>query len=221
LSSVPISHRAGSEHPSPKLEFSWCDWPLSAILLLVLSPLLLGIAIVVLLLSRKSPLIAHRRVGQYGSELWVLKFRTMWQRAETPPKVEDIFSIEFIDDEIGPSCKGPEDGRVGSCFARFCRRHSLDELPQLFHVLEGRMSLVGPRPVTKAEIDKIYGADAAEILRSKPGLAGLWQVSGRNLLTSTERRALDLEWVRNHSLRLYVVILLRTIPELVFGGNTW
>jgi exopolysaccharide production protein ExoY len=63
--------------------------------------------------------------------------------------------------------------------------------------------------------------DAVEILSAKPGLAGLWQVSGRNLLTSAERRALDLEWVRNQSLGLYVVILLRTIPELFFGGNTW
>jgi exopolysaccharide production protein ExoY len=63
--------------------------------------------------------------------------------------------------------------------------------------------------------------DAAEILGAKPGLAGLWQVSGRNLLTSTERRALDLEWVRDQSLGVYVVILLRTIPELLFGGNTW
>jgi exopolysaccharide production protein ExoY len=221
LSSIPISPRARSEQASPNTQFNWCDRPLSAILLLVLSPLFLGIAIAMLLLSRKSPIIAHRRVGQYGSELWMLKFRTMWQHGEAPHKVGDIFSIEFIDDEIGPGCKGPEDGRVGSRFARFCRRHSLDELPQIFHVLEGRMSLVGPRPVTKAEVDKIYGADAAEILRAKPGLAGLWQVSGRNLLTSTERRALDLEWVRNQSLGLYLVILLRTVPELLFGGNTW
>jgi lipopolysaccharide/colanic/teichoic acid biosynthesis glycosyltransferase len=145
----------------------------------------------------------------------------MWQRGETVPDVGDIFSIEFIDDEIGPGYKGPEDGRVVSRFARFCRRHSLDELPQIFLVLEGRMSLVGPRPVTKTEVEKIYGANAAEILRAKPGLAGLWQVSGRNLLTSAERCALDLEWVRNQSLGLYVVILMRTIPELLFGDNTW
>ena len=63
--------------------------------------------------------------------------------------------------------------------------------------------------------------DAAGILSTKPGLAGLWQVSGRNLLTSTERRALDLEWVRDQSLGVYVVILLRTMPELLFGGHTW
>lgn len=186
-----------------------------------MSPLILGIAIVTALLSHKSPLIAHRRVGQYGSELWVLKFRTMWQRGGGPLKAGGLFSIEWIDDEIGPRRKGPEDGRVASRFARFCRRHSLDELPQIFHVLEGRMSLVGPRPVTKAEVSEIYGADAAEILLVKPGLAGLWQVSGRNRLTSSERRALDLECVRTKSPRLYVVVLLRAIPEVLFGGDTW
>jgi exopolysaccharide production protein ExoY len=187
----------------------------------LLSPLLLGIAIVTLFLSHKSPLIAHRRVGQYGSELWVLKFRTMWERAEVPLKASGLFSIEFIDDEVGPGRKGPEDTRVGSRFARFCRLHSLDELPQIFHVLEGRMSLVGPRPMTRAEVGAIYGVDAVEILHSKPGLAGLWQVSGRNRLSSAERRALDLEWVRSKSPALYVEVLLRTIPEVLFGGDTW
>jgi exopolysaccharide production protein ExoY len=172
-------------------------------------------------LSRKSPLIAHRRVGQHGSELWVLKFRTMWQPGAGPLRAGDLFSIEYIDDEIGPGRKGPEDTRVASCFARFCRLHSLDELPQILHVLEGRMSLVGPRPMTRAEVGEIYGADAAEILRAKPGLAGLWQVSGRNHLTSGERRALDLEWVRSKSPGLYVEVLLRTIPEVLFGGDTW
>jgi exopolysaccharide production protein ExoY len=182
---------------------------------------LFGIAVVTALLSRKSPLIAHRRVGQYGSELWVLKFRTMWQRGGGPLTAADLLSIEFIDDEAGPGRKGPADERVASRFARFCRHHSLDELPQIFHVIEGRMSLVGPRPITRAEVGEIYGADASEILRVKPGLAGLWQVSGRNRLTCGERRALDLEWVRSKSLGLYVVVLLRTIPEVLFGGDTW
>ncbi len=221
MSSVPTCHHAVSEQMPLNLQVSWCDRLLSAILLLLLSPLLLGIAIVTLVLSGKSPLIAHRRVGQYGSDLWVLKFRTMWQRGGAPPKVGDVLSIEFIDDEIGPGRKCPADGRVVSRFARFCRRHSLDELPQIFQVVAGHMSFVGPRPVTKSEVDTIYGANAVEILRAKPGLAGLWQVSGRNRLTSAERQALDLKWVRTQSLGLYVVILLRTIPEVVYGGDTW
>jgi exopolysaccharide production protein ExoY len=187
----------------------------------MLSPLLLGIAIVTMLLSRKSPLIAHRRVGQFGSELWVLKFRTMWQPAGNGLKPRDLFSIDRIEDEIGPGRKGPADSRVVSRFARFCRRHSLDELPQLFHVTEGRMSLVGPRPITRAEVAVIYGADAPEILPVKPGLAGLWQVSGRNRLTNDQRRTLDLEWVRRRSMELYVAVLLRTTPQVWFGGDSW
>jgi exopolysaccharide production protein ExoY len=221
LSSVPTSEFALTERVWLNSRPSWCERFLCAILLVFLSPLLLGIAIAIAMLSRKSPLIAHRRVGQYGSELWVLKFRTMWQRGDGPLRAGGFFSVEFIDDETGPGRKGPEDTRVASRFARFCRLHSLDELPQILHVLDGRMSLVGPRPMTRAEVREIYGADAAEILRVKPGLAGLWQVSGRNRLTSGERRALDLEWVRSKSPALYVVVLLRTIPEVLFGGDTW
>jgi exopolysaccharide production protein ExoY len=193
----------------------------SAFLLLALSPLLLGAAIWIFILSGRSPWIAHRRVGRYGTALWVPKLRTMWDRRERPAPVSRFFFIEYIDDENGPGLKGPEDDRVGSRFARFCRRHSLDELPQLVLVLNGRMSLVGPRPVTPAELALIYGPDAEMILIAKPGLSGLWQVSGRNRLTPSERRKLDLQSIHNRSWRLYLTILLRTVPEVLSGRNTW
>jgi undecaprenyl-phosphate galactose phosphotransferase len=83
------------------------------------------------------------------------------------------------------------------------------------------MSLVGPRPLTEVELDRHYGATADEILQVKPGLAGLWQVSGRNRLTYAERCHLDLELVRNCSLRTYLWVLLRTIPEVLRGTNSW
>jgi len=145
----------------------------------------------------------------------------MWDRRERLPNLSRLFAVEYIDDEAGPAIKGPEDARVGGRFARFCRRHSLDEIPQLVLVLTGRMSLVGPRPVTPGELARIYGPDADNILGAKPGISGLWQVSGRNRLTSSERRAADLESVRNRSLRLYLTILLRTVPEVLSGKNTW
>jgi len=110
---------------------------------------------------------------------------------------------------------------VGGRLARFCRRHSLYELPQLVLVLTGRMSLVGPRPVTPGELALIYGPDAGSILIAKPGVTGLWQVSGRNRLSAGQRRVLDLQSVHNRSLRLYVTVLLRTIPEVLSGRNTW
>ena len=102
----------------------------------------------------------------------------------------------------GPDLKSPDDPRVASSFARFCRRHSIDELPQLWHVVSGEMSLVGPRPVTEGELHRYYGAHASEVLQVKPGLAGLWQVSGRNRLTYAERCRLDLRLVRERSIPL-------------------
>ena len=186
-------------------------------LLLALLPLMTVLAIAVFLLSGRAPLIAHRRVGRYGRDLWVWKFRTMW--GERMPYRAQL--TDYIADEDGPSRKSPGDSRVRSAFAAFCRRHSLDELPQLWNVLAGEMSLVGPRPVTRTEVHEVFGEAAAEIQQVKPGLTGLWQVSGRNRLTPVERRALDLQMAQMRSPKVYMAILLRTVPELVGGNNSW
>ena len=191
---------------------------LAAVLLLFATlPAIALCAAVIRLLSGRSPFIAHQRVGWRGSDLWMLKLRTMWDERTQAPS--DAW-IERIADDGGPSHKSPFDSRVPHPFARFCRRHSLDELPQLVHVIRGEMSLVGPRPLTAGEIRSYYGTDAAEILSFKPGIAGLWQISGRNRLTYEQRRRLDMEFIRNRSLRMYVRILARTVPEVWGGGNT-
>ena len=186
----------------------------------LLSPILFILWAAILVLSGKPPLIAHKRVGQHGSELWALKFRTMWgDRGRLRPR--DALLVELIDDESGPLQKKRHDPRVQSRFARFCRKHSLDELPQLLNVAAGQMSLVGPRPVTPAEVAEIYGPKAEEVLSAKPGLSGLWQTSGRNRLSTAERCRLDLEWVHKRSVGLYFRILLRTLPELLTGDSAW
>jgi exopolysaccharide production protein ExoY len=191
---------------------------LAALLLLTLTLPVIAIAALALwLLSGRSPFIAHRRVGWQGTDLWMLKLRSMWNPEDAPAREW----IERISDESGPALKGARDPRVCSRFARFCRRHSIDELPQLWHVLNGEMSLVGPRPMTARELRRYYGADTREILSVKPGLAGLWQVSGRNRLTYPERRRLDLRLVRERNLAMYFGILLRTVPEVVSGENSW
>ncbi|HXB68676.1 MAG TPA: sugar transferase [Candidatus Acidoferrales bacterium] len=203
---------------------SVCERLASVALLLAVGPFVAGAGLVLSLLSGRSPLIAHRRVGWQGATLWMLKLRTMWEgRATGGPRSGWFASswIEYVDDPSGPERKHPADRRVTSHFARFCRRHSIDELPQLWHVLRGQMSLVGPRPVTQSELDRYYGAVAWEILQVKPGLAGLWQVSGRNRLTYAERRDLDLQLVRGHSAKLYLQILLRTVPEIWRGSGSW
>jgi len=192
----------------------------SAFLLATISPVIGASAVAVSLLSRRTPLIAHRRVGWCGSTLWMIKLRTMWGE-DSPRAATGSHWIEYIHDDEGPKNKQDCDPRVTHWFARFCRRHSLDELPQLWHVIAGEMSLVGPRPLTATELDRYYGAAAPEILQVKPGLAGLWQVSGRNRLSYAERRSLDLKLARNRSLRMYLRILLQTIPEVLRGSNSW
>ena len=189
------------------------------VLLLALSPCLLIIAGVIASLSRRSPLIAHRRLARGGSPFWVLKFRTMWQREGSAPG--RLAVVEHIVDESGPLDKGAYDVRISSRFARFCRRHSVDELPQLMHVVLGEMSLVGPRPITVSEYRLHYHSEAAEVLGVKPGLSGLWQIMGRSRLTYEQRRKLDLALVRNRSVKLYFRILLWTLPEIWNGRNAW
>jgi lipopolysaccharide/colanic/teichoic acid biosynthesis glycosyltransferase len=187
--------------------------------LVALAPLMLLVAIATAALSRTSPLIAHRRLGLGGRPLWVLKFRTMWRRGKRP--AGPLALVEYIVDESGPPEKLVRDRRICSRFARFCRRHSIDELPQLLHVVRGEMSLVGPRPITGAEWELHYRPHAAEVLNVKPGISGLWQTMGRSRLTYEQRRDLDLALVRNRSLKLYFQILLWTLPEIWSGRNAW
>ncbi|HYW42167.1 MAG TPA: sugar transferase [Bryobacteraceae bacterium] len=192
----------------------------SAALMVALGPVLAGGAAMLSLLSGRTPLIAHKRVGWRGTTLWMLKLRTMWHDEARPPRRGSRW-VEYIEDEAGPRRKHADDPRVTNSFARFCRRHSIDELPQLWHVIRGEMALVGPRPATAGEVREFYGADAGEILQLKPGIAGLWQISGRNRLSYEDRRRLDLEYVRGRSLRMYARILVRAIVEVWSGANSW
>lgn len=108
-----------------------------------------------------------------------------------------------------------------SRFALFCRRHSIDKLPQLALVVAGRMSIVGPRPITRFELNEYYASDAPEVLSVKPGLTGLWQIRGRSRLTYQRRKRFDLFLVRRFSVGLYCRIFALTIPDLIFGKSAW
>lgn len=182
----------------------------AAAALAILAPALLATAAVVWILSGRFPLVAHRRVGRGGRPFWMWKLRTMWN---TP---------SFWRDEVPPPPKTGNDPRVRGGFARFLRRHSIDELPQLVHVVTGRMALVGPRPLTAMELDAHYRQGArVEVLRVRPGLTGLWQVLGRSRLGYAQRRRLDVFLVRHRRLRLWLWILRRTIPQVISGRNAW
>lgn len=190
----------------------------AALSLTVLAPFLAILAAIIYVASGAPPLIAHRRVGQFGRTLWVYKFRTMW--SSQVQRRKSTLLLERIIEEQPPSKSGA-DPRVTSRFASFCRRHSIDELPQLALVAAGKMSLVGPRPVTRFELEEYYEADVAEVLSFKPGLTGLWQVRGRSRLTYEQRKRFDLFLVRRFSLSLYLRILMLTIPDLLFARNAW
>ena len=190
---------------------------LAGVTLLCVAPMLLIVLAVVRILSGRAPLVAHLRVGQFGQPLWVFKVRTMWAGPGKAP----VAFVERLKDTQSPALKAGQDPRVTSRFAAFCRRHSLDELPQLWHVAVGSMRFVGPRPMTQAELDQHYAAAQIEVLSVPPGLTGLWQVMGRNRLTYAQRRKLDLFLARHHGTGLNAWVLLRTIAELLCPRHAW
>jgi len=193
--------------------------PVAAALgLICLSPVLVFVAIVIRVLSGASPLVAHRRVGRCGKTLWVYKFRTMWPSGGFARAACSLIE-NVADDE--PKLKLGPDPRVTSGFASFCRRHSVDELPQLALVAAGQMSLVGPRPITRFELREYYDTDATEVLSVKPGLTGLWQIRGRSRLTYRQRKRFDLFLVRRFSAGLYFWIIGLTVPDLLFAKDAW
>src|SRR5580704_8881516 len=135
------------------------DRSAGALLFAISLLLVIPAAIATYILSRRSPFIAHLRIGKYGRAFWVWKLRTMWPR-EQPTSASEQGWVERIECEPPLETKPRADQRVTSRFAQFCRRHSIDELPQFLHVMRGEMSLVGPRPLTRGELKKHYGAVA-------------------------------------------------------------
>jgi undecaprenyl-phosphate galactose phosphotransferase len=171
--------------------------------------------IVIALLIRRDggpALFAQARVGQNGKSFQCLKFRTMVENA--PDKLDDYFRINpEAQQEWTQTQKLKNDPRITQ-HGLFIRAWSLDELPQLFNVLKGEMSLVGPRPMEFGQIP-LSGDDLQFYLMAKPGITGLWQVSGRSHLTFEERVHLGTWYVKNWSLWLDIVILSRTIPTVL------
>jgi lipopolysaccharide/colanic/teichoic acid biosynthesis glycosyltransferase len=189
------------------------------LLLAAASPIIATSALAVAALSRRSPFVAHLRVGKDGTPFWMWKLRTMWPGHETAPARAGW--VEYIVADPIQDAKNRSDPRVGGWFAALCRRHSIDELPQLWHVFRGEMSLVGPRPLTRLEVHRYYADKAGELLSVKPGLTGLWQVFGRSAIKFPQRAAMDLELVRTLKPRLYIQVLLRTIPAVIRGNGAW
>jgi lipopolysaccharide/colanic/teichoic acid biosynthesis glycosyltransferase len=143
----------------------------------------------------------------------------MWDGSDS--RLRKHVFVERVSRESDLQLKRSTDPRVTSRFALLCRKYSIDELPQLWHVVRGEMALIGPRPLTTQEIVTFYGSDADRLLLVRPGLSGLWQVNGRSRLTLQERRRLDLFMLENWSLKLYLQILQATVPCVLSGRNAW
>jgi len=190
------------------------DLLVSGAVLLVSWPLMLAIA-VVLKFDSPGPVLYRRRVVGVGGRLFdALKFRTMYldadRRLAQDPELRRQFEKNY---------KLKDDPRV-TRIGRFLRRTSLDELPQLFNVLLGQMSLVGPRMITTEERAR-YGKWRMNLTTVKPGITGLWQVSGRSDLSYEERVRLDMHYIRNYSLWFDLHLLYRTIPVVLHGHGAY
>jgi exopolysaccharide biosynthesis polyprenyl glycosylphosphotransferase len=184
----------------------------SALLLTMFSPLVLLLSVLIMLDSRGAVFYRQRRVGKDGRAFTMIKFRTMVRGAHKQ-------RTGLANEGSGPLFKMRKDPRVTRVGA-FLRRYSLDELPQLFNVLGGSMSLVGPRPPLPEETKK-YGPDVRRRLLVKPGMTGLWQVSGRSDLPWEESVRLDLRYVEDWSLTLDAVIMWKTVRAVVTGQGAY
>jgi exopolysaccharide biosynthesis polyprenyl glycosylphosphotransferase len=196
------------------------DVTVAALLLTCLSPLLALCALAIRLESAGPILFRQPRVGEGGRRFTMLKFRSMYTGAKAAPHRE--YAAAFIRGQARPDqgagvYKLVDDPRV-TRVGRWLRRTSLDELPQLWNVLRGEMSLVGPRPPIPYELEH-YRPEHFRRLQVRPGITGLWQVSGRSRTTFEEMVALDLEYIKRRSLVLDLDILLRTIPTVLLRAN--
>ncbi|MEV5972686.1 sugar transferase [Streptomyces sp. NPDC051921] len=216
IGGVPLIHvRAPRLSRLARLPKELAERLIAAVLLVLLSPLICVVAVTVRLGSRGPAFFRQVRVGLHGKQFTMLKFRTMRPDAEA-------LRAELADanhNSDGLLFKVREDPRVTKVGATL-RRYSLDELPQLINVLSGRMSLIGPRPPLPEEVAG-YSHEVRRRLLVKPGLTGLWQVSGRSDLPWDEAVRLDLAYVDNWSLGLDAVILLRTGPAVLRGTGAY
>ena len=202
----------GSNHRSSFIKTLF-DFTLTAVGTVVISPLLIYIAYRIKKEDHGPIFFAHTRIGKDGKPFPCYKFRSMVVNSKEMlekhlaenPEAKAEWEREF---------KLKNDPRI-TPIGQVLRKSSLDELPQIFNVLRGEMSLVGPRPVVQEELDKYYGEAVKEYASVKPGITGLWQVSGRSDVDYPERVAMDVEYVRTRNLWKDIVILYKTFDVVL------
>lgn len=200
------------EVTKPSLRKRLFDICFSLVVLVCCFPLFCLIALLVGFTSKGLVIYGHERIGRNGRTFRCYKFRTMYSDAEE--RLNEIFRQDpLLKEEWTSTHKLKQDPRVTS-IGLFLRKTSLDELPQFWNVLKGDLSVVGPRPMVKVELERHLGRKAPVILSVKPGLTGLWQVSGRSNTSYAERIRLDEEYIQNQSLLMDFKLILKTIPAI-------
>ncbi len=193
-----------------------CDIFFSLVAIIFFSPLFIIIAVLVKFSSRGHIFYFQKRVGKNKKYFYCIKFRTMHPEAEDILK--NILNQDLkLKNEFIKTHKLKNDPRITS-FGKFLRKTSLDEIPQFFNVLKGDMSIVGPRPIVKEEIHK-YGKNFKKINSLKPGITGLWQVSGRNNLSYSKRVNLDIIYSKDISFIMDLRIIIRTVGVIIFPSD--
>lgn len=190
------------------------DIVLSILGIIIISPLLLIVALFIKLDSKGPVFIHQKRIGKNGAPFHMHKFRSMVNNAEELKE-----QLEKYNEADGPAFKMKNDPRI-TRVGRFIRKFSIDELPQLFNVLMGEMSLIGPRPPLPSEVEQ-YSDYQWRRLDIRPGITGLWQVSGRSDITFDEWVKLDLYYIEKWSISLELKILLKTIPVVLKGEGAY
>ncbi len=211
-----ITHYTGAPEGWPLIVKRMIDFSVSLFLIILLAPMLLVVALLIKLTSHGPVLFVQERVGYNKRVFHIYKFRTMVVEAE-----KKLREIEHLNEVTGPVFKIKNDPRL-TRVGKFLRRTSIDELPQLFNVLIGHMSLVGPRPLQLRDYD-LFTKTCEDWQRCRfsvrPGITCLWQVSGRSCMPFEKWMELDLHYVRKWSLRLDFEILARTIPAVLKGSG--
>lgn len=199
-----------------KRVFDVC-FSLGAIILLF--PLLILIALLIRLTSPGKAIFYQERIGRGGVLFRCYKFRTMYEDAETILK--EILENDYEkQQEWNETHKLKNDPRITSIGA-FLRKTSLDELPQFWNVLKGDLSVVGPRPVVYQEIIRHFGSRAGKIFSIRPGITGLWQISGRSDISYAQRLALDEYYVDHQAWIIDLKIIFQTIPSMIFKKGAY
>jgi lipopolysaccharide/colanic/teichoic acid biosynthesis glycosyltransferase len=200
------------QNPVNEVILRLLDVAVGIVAVIVFGPLLIGLAIAIYVTSPGPLIFAQPRIGKNGREFRCLKFRTMV--VDATDRLEQLLASDpSARAEWARDHKLRNDPRI-TPLGRFLRKSSLDELPQFFNLINGTMSIVGPRPIVNAEVVR-YGRRFQDYCRVRPGITGLWQVSGRSDTTYRRRVALDVAYSKHRSLGLNIKIMLMTVPAVL------